>query len=81
MNKRRFRIPGTRGVFRENWRRYHALLKATRQDKIGRKDATGLKRQFVPGLEGFVRTPSAARLHRRRRAARKVAHESRRRNR
>lgn len=49
--------------------------------RVGQRDPTGWKRQYVPGLENFVNTPFYARLIRRRRAARKVAHESRRRNR
>lgn len=73
---RKPRVPKTSAALVENWRRYHALRKAGR-----RGDATGLKRQFVPGLDGYVRTPFAAKLISRRRAARKVAHESRRRNR
>ena len=54
-------------------RRMHGLL-----------DASGIKRWFVPGTEfegeGAL-TPHAHKERRRRRSARKVAHESRRRNR
>jgi hypothetical protein len=51
----------------------------------GWRDATGLKCQYVPGstFEGGngVLTPYFRKLKARRRAARRVAHESRRRNR
>lgn len=51
--------------------------------RIGPRDPTGMKRQHDPQYLPvvFVNTPFFARLIRRRRAARKVAHESRRRNR
>lgn len=43
-------------------------------------DVTGLKLWFVPGLDHDVLTPYGRKERRRRRAARRVAHESRRTN-
>ena len=85
------RVPETDARVVENFRRFRALAGLQK-----RKDPTGLKRWYVPGLEGSrpqgghlpagrefagVATPYAAKMRLRRRAARKVAHESRRRNR
>ena len=67
------RVPETDARVVENHRRFRALAGLQK-----RKDPRGLKRWFVPGLEGYVLTPFAAKLRRRRRAARRVAHESRR---
>lgn len=75
------RIPETTSARRENWRRFYALRREQRREAVGGKNPTGLKRFYVPGLEGFRLTPFGAATLSRRRAARKVAHESRRRNR
>jgi hypothetical protein len=70
------RVPETDFRVIEGYRLKRLLARRARVN-----DPTGLKRFFVPGQEGYVRTPFGARLMRRRRAARRVAHESRRKNR
>lgn len=89
MNRRhRTAVPGTlraerlqvEKVARETWtRRLMAKLKRERETPR-HFNVVGLKRQYVNGLDGIVLTPYYAKLRRRRRAARRVAHESRRRN-
>lgn len=76
------RVPESDRYVIENWRRFWAKVRHERSG--GLKNAKGMKRQYVPGSEFYgqgTHTPYFARLMRRRRAARKVAHESRRKNR
>lgn len=81
------RVPGTSRALTENWRRYYAMKRFQAREALGGRNPSGLKRMYVPGLEpdaeGFkgVLTPHGFGTMKRRRAARKVAHESRRRNR
>lgn len=73
------RVPGTQFRLVENLRRMRLHLRHNRV-----KDPTGLKRYFIPGTEfegTGVLTPYARKEMRKRRAARRVSHESRRRNR